>query len=58
MQRDNSVYSDVRNIAWQHQYKDNNPLQPSYKGFSSNFYRRGSRERRDIFGELESFMSL
>lgn len=57
MQSDNSIYSDVRDNSWQHQ---NNPYDTAsnYQEYQRSVYNRGLRERRDIFDQLESVMSL
>lgn len=61
MQKKNSIYSDSKENQWQPQYRHNRPFDSSsnrYMGYIGNGYNRGSRERRDIFDQLESFMSL
>lgn len=60
MQKENSIYSASKENRWQSQYRDNRRFDStsSYGGYSSNRYSRGARERRDIFDQLESFMSL
>lgn len=60
MQSEKSVYSNAKQNQWQSQYSDKRPFEPysSNREYSRNRYSRGSRERRDIFDQLESFMSL
>lgn len=60
MQSENNIYSNAKENQWQSQYSDKRPFESysSYTEYSGNRYSRGSRERRDIFDQLESFMSL
>lgn len=55
MQAENSIHSEN---AWRYQYRDENPFEWNDSGYSNKYYHRGARERRDIFDQLESFMSL
>lgn len=60
MQKQNSIYSSSKENRWQSQYRDNRRFDSTSSNgrYSSNRYSRGARERRDIFDQLESFMSL
>ncbi|XP_031636405.1 formin-like protein 7 [Contarinia nasturtii] len=58
MQKENSIYSNTKENAWRYQHRDAHPFESNYRGYSNNYYNRAARERRDIFDQLESFMSF
>lgn len=62
MQSKNRIYSDAEENAWRYPYRNHVPSESSSSSdsnaYGGNVNSRGARERRDIFDQLESFMSL
>lgn len=56
LQETNSIHSNPSEYQWQNQYKQN-PFESSSR-YNGRVLSRGARERRDIFEQLESFISL
>lgn len=71
LQNENNIYSDLKDNSYRRfdyknsrnqydDYKENVPhgSASDYQAYYGNSHSRGSRERRDIYDQLESFMSL
>lgn len=60
MQNENNIHSHPEDNSWRHKNRNRDSFEPSsdYGGYTKNVWNRGSRERRDLFDQFESFMSL